>query len=58
MDEEDRHDQVQREASWAGLLAGLILLFLTFMFVFLSLTLAPSIQSVSAPQTESRTSEE
>jgi len=46
MDEEEHHVEVQREASAAGLLAVVFLVFLTDAALIVGLTLWPVLQSI------------
>jgi hypothetical protein len=46
MDEEEHHVEVQREASAAGLLAVVFLVFLTGAALIVGLTLWPVLQSI------------
>ena len=45
MDKEEPHDLVQREASAAGLLVGVLFLFLACITIIVGLMLWPAIQS-------------
>ena len=51
MDKEEHHDHVQREASAAGLLVGVLFLFLACVTVVVGLLLWPAIQSPPPPPT-------
>ena len=50
--DEEEYDAKQREASWAGLLAALLFVILAFVFLLVSPSWGPAIQSVSPPQSE------
>jgi hypothetical protein len=49
VDEEEHHVEVQREASAAGLLAVVFLMFLTGAALIVGFTFWPVIQSATAP---------
>ena len=51
MDKEEHHDEVQREASAAGMLVAFLFLLFACIAVFVGLTFAPVFQSLPRPPT-------